>query len=94
MRTTLAQLEKLVEYLNKLTNSPMASYTKTETGYNANIGNYHLDGAYGGHKLVRMVSTGGGITDISTIGFASKSDLYDWIHAYIKGIEDYCNSTK
>lgn len=88
MRITEKHLKGLVDRLNSLTNNPMAPYTvEADKKYNANIGNYHLDGAYGGWALRQMMNTSGGVHDIFNSGFMSKRNLYDMIHAYIKGIE-------
>ena len=61
-KITQKDLEGLCNRLNRMTNSPMEPYTKGEDGkFKANPGNYHLDYAYGGVKLVRMCNDGGGI---------------------------------
>ena len=58
-------LERMVELINALTESPKIPYSKDENGqYQANPGNYHLDFAYGGVRLCRM-SKGGGTFDVS-----------------------------
>jgi len=47
-RITEKQLQAVVDRINRETNSPMASYTRTEAGRSvANVGNYHLYFAYG-----------------------------------------------
>ena len=79
-------LEYLVGRINEITGSPSKPYTKTETGFLANIGNYHLDYAYGGVKLSRMVNPGGGITNISDMGFGTKRELYNWMRAFLAGL--------
>ena len=86
MKITKADLENTVDRINKATGSPTASYTKTEDGYKANPGNYHLNWAYGGCQLVRMCNNGG-ITDI-TQGFDTKANLYYQMRAYLNGILD------
>lgn len=74
--------------LNTLTGSPIEPYTKSPEGkFKANLGNYHIDSAYGGNKLVRMCSIGGGITSISS-GYVSRRELYDIIHAMINFLYD------
>ena len=85
MRITMKQLELLVERLNDLTNSPL-EYTNKETK-KANIGHYHLSGAYGGWILYRTCTDGGGVEDILHCGYVPKKELYNLIHAYIRGIE-------
>lgn len=84
-RITEKQLESMVEYLNKLTGNPVTSYIKHSDGhYTQNVGNYHLDYAYGGVKLCQMLEHG--VSDISS-GYGTKRELWDWIRAYTKGIE-------
>lgn len=81
-------LENLVSHINKRTNSPGAPWTHTkEDKLKANIGNYHLSWAYGGVQLVRMGNKGGGISVISTIGFGTKRELYNWLQAFIRGLD-------
>ncbi len=88
-RITMKDLEGQVNRLNRITNSPMESYTKLPDGkFKANIGNYHLDGAYGGWKLGRICSEGGGVSDILSCGYVSKREIYQLIYSYIRGIEN------
>ena len=71
-RITEKMLESRVNHLNKLTNSPETSYTKSESGqYVANIGNYHLSFAYGGVALERMECAGGSVSGPSGGGASS-----------------------
>jgi hypothetical protein len=87
-RITKSDLTALVSYLNTITNNPADPYTKGDDGtYRANLGNYHLSGAYGGHALHQMANDGGGIRDVLHSGHVPARDLYDRIHAYIRGIE-------
>ena len=91
-RITQKDLEYLVKRINEVTKSPQIPYTRNgkkgnrHTGFTANVDNYHLDYAYGGVKLVRMVNPGGGITEISRDGFGTKRELYNWMQAFIAGI--------
>lgn len=83
-RITQRDLEAATLRLNKLTKSPEQAYAKGPDGkFKANVGAYILDGAYGGWKLARIVSDGGGQTDISSGGFVSKRELYNQIHGMI-----------
>lgn len=86
-RITLQNLEAVVKHINIMTNSPLESYTKKDGKYVANIGNYHLDGAYGGYALRRMVNEDGGISDVLRVGYATKRELYNAMHAFIAGLE-------
>lgn len=87
MRITMNDLNNVVKRINIITNSPIEPYTKKENKYIANIGNYHLDGAYGGWALHRMQTIGGGIEDIINVGHVSKKELYMLMQAYIRGLQ-------
>ena len=86
-RITEKDLEGTVEYLNRLTDSPSTPYTRTGDKLQANIGNYHLSHAYGGVKLHRMVNEGGGVREPISTGYTTKRDLYNQMHAFIRGLE-------
>lgn len=92
-RITNKHLEILVNQLNKLTNSPTAYADKTNE-FKVNIGHYHIDSAYNGHKLVRTINESGGETNITAGGYVSKGQLYKLIDAYISGIESVLNTKK
>lgn len=82
-RITKNQLEAVVTRLNLLTKSPGEPWTRTDR-VRANIGNYHLDYAYGSVALARMVNADGGITMI--FGRGTKRELYNQIQAFIRGL--------
>lgn len=87
-RVNQKQLEAVVARINRITKSPETSYTKIGDKFKANIGNYHLDYAYGGVALHRMVSDGGGITDVLRVGHVPKREILNLMFAYIQGLED------
>lgn len=92
-RITMDDLECVVRRINITTKSPLDAWHKNKDGkLIANIGNYHLDGAYGGWKLVRHISEGGGITEAIHTGFVSKRELYTAMHAYLNGLDDVAGS--
>lgn len=86
-RITQKDLEFLVGRINKATGSPAEPHTQAGRNWTANIGNYHLDYAYGGVKLVRMDSDGGGIREISTNGYGTKRQLHSWMTAFLAGAD-------
>lgn len=86
-RIKLDYLESLVRIINKRTNSPETPWNKEGDKIKANIGNYHLDGAYGGYSLNRMTTEGGGVNDVLSCGHVSKRDLYNRLRAFIDGLE-------
>tara|TARA_R110000744_G_scaffold64675_2_gene133067 strand:- start:366 stop:638 length:273 start_codon:yes stop_codon:yes gene_type:complete len=86
-RITVKDLEGVVSRLNRLTDNPDTTWTRNAEGkLKANIGNYHLSGAYGGYALHQNMSDGRGITDIFN-GHMPKRELYNLIHAYLNGID-------
>ena len=88
-RVTEKDLQAIVDRLNRMMNSPMAPYVKDASGkYTAQIGNYHLDYAYGGVSLRRMVNSSGGESDVLGIGHATKRELQGAMFAYIQGMDD------
>jgi hypothetical protein len=92
-RITEKMLKGSIDYLNKITGQPATPYTKIGDKFTANIGNYHLDCAYGGYQLAQIVTEGGGIRTI-TSGFCPKRELYYQIRAYIEGIEEGSGQSK
>jgi hypothetical protein len=86
-RITVGMLQATVDRINRMTGSPDKPWLIGEDGkHHANIGNYHLDGAYSGYALHRMVNDGGGIEAI-TNGYRPRRELLDMMHAYIRGLE-------
>lgn len=86
-RITEKQLQAVVDRINHATNSPLASYLQINGKLTAQIRNYHLDGAYGGWKLSRMASDGGGTSDVFHSGYCTKRELYDQLHAFLRGLD-------
>jgi hypothetical protein len=86
-RITDKDLKILCDRLNTMTNNPLTPWTKNDSGFVANIGNYHIDGAYGGVQLVQMCSDGGGVRQPLGGGFLTKRELYDRMRAFMTGIE-------
>ena len=82
-RITVAQLQAVIDRLNRLTNSPAAPYVDGK----AQVGCYHLSRAYGGFCLHRMHSEGGGVSSPLSTGHIPARELLNLMHAYINGIE-------
>ena len=77
----------MVDRLNRVTDSPLGYNTNVDGKFNANIGNFHIDSAYGGVSLYRTVSTSGGVSDVFRMGHTTKRELYHCMHALLTGIE-------
>ena len=84
---TKANLEAVVARINQISDSPAEPYGKDENGrFKANIGCYHLAGAYGGWQLQRICNSGGAVNEI-TSGYVSKRELYNQLFVFIAGLE-------
>lgn len=102
-RITDRDLQAVVDRINRITGSPATPYTreldpplsgpalaKGETrpySRRANIGNYHLSGAYGGVALHRMENSGGGVSDVLRVGHVPKRELYGLMQAFIAWLD-------
>lgn len=83
---TIKFLKAQVDRLNIETNNPPAPYVRDGEKFTAQIGNYHLSGAYGGYSLHRMETDGGGMSDVFGCGHITKRDLSARISAMMQGI--------
>lgn len=77
-RITQKHLEVLLKRINAKAGFDNPKYSE--------VGSYTLDWAYGGVKLERFVSTGGGVTSI-TRGFSSKRECHELMHSFLMGME-------
>lgn len=82
-RITNMHLEALAQRINKLTNSP----TEYMTDRKINVGHFHISYAYGGACLQRTCNDGGGVTCPIDQGHVPKRELYEKMHAFIRGLE-------
>lgn len=89
-RIKQADLQRIVDRLNKNTGSPLHPYTKDpSTGkFTAQIGCYHLDYAYGGVALHRMHGESESVTDVLRVGHVPKPELHRLMLAYESGMDD------
>lgn len=87
-RITDKDLQSLCDTINELTGSPKQAYSKGADGkHRANIGNFHISGAYGGVNVHRMSNEGGGINTPLGGGYHTKRELYEKLNAYIGGLQ-------
>lgn len=50
------------------------------------FGTYYVMGAYGGQKLVQIITEGGGVRDVLPhLGYTSKKELANGMRAYLAG---------
>ena len=91
-RITNKHLEAQIKYLNDITGSPETPWARGDDGkLVANVGNYHLSGAYGGVCVHRMENEHGGVSTPITYGHVPKRELHGKLRAYIDGIEHGLN---
>jgi len=82
-RITEKDLAAVVARINRTTGSPSEPYV----GNTEQVGNYHISHAYGGVSLHRMVGTGGGVSDVFGRGHVPKRELYECMHAFLRGFD-------
>ena len=88
-RITEKDLQRLIDSINERTGSPMKPWGKDDVGdMVANIGNYHLSGAYGGVCLHRMHNKGGGVTTPLIPYHVPKRVLYGLLEAFLAGMDE------
>lgn len=86
-RITSKDLKAVVDRINRVTGSPMDAWTRDANGkLRANIGNYHIDSAYSGYGMCRMMNEGGGVTSVLS-GFVPARELYEKMHAFLRGFD-------
>ena len=90
-RITEKMLICLIDLLNIATHSPSDPYRYVEVDgvkkkLVANVGNFHLGGAYGGVSLERMSNEGGGVYLPLGFGHVPKRELWNQIQAMLDGI--------
>ena len=85
-RITIKDLHYVVSLLNDATGAEREPYTRDEQGqFRANVGTFRIDRAYGGFRLERIATEGGGARDISPRGTAR--EVYTFINGMLEGIE-------
>jgi hypothetical protein len=82
-RITDKNLDGLCDVINRVTGSPESPYVDGV----CQIGNYHIGSAYGGVSLQRMSNASGGVTEPLYCGYTTKRDLWNRMHAFLKGLE-------
>ena len=88
MRITEKDLQATCDRINRIMATPHEPYARIEGKLVANVGCYHLNHAYGGVALYQMDNECGGVRDIFG-GHLTKRDLYERMHAFIKGLETW-----
>lgn len=85
-RITRSHLDAKAATINSMTKSPAERSCTVDGKYRANVGNYHISGAYGGYSLHRMVTEGGGASDVFDCGHIPARQLAALMSAYTAGL--------
>mgnify|MGYP003656834191 CR=1 FL=1 len=86
-RIGIKDLEATVDYLNRLTDSPLEPYTRDGDRFRPNPDHYQIGQAYGGVELQRIFNEGGAVSTPLNTGHIPKRQLAEILGAYIRGIE-------
>ena len=87
-RITEAMLETKCTIINEMMGTPTESWTYGINGSygKSNVGNFHIDRAYGGVRLDQMTNESGGIRVVLDTGYTTKRDLMNRMESFIDGI--------
>jgi hypothetical protein len=86
-RIGIKDLEAKVDYLNRLTDSPLEPYTRDGDRFRSNPDHYQIGQAYGGVELQRIFNEGGAVSTPLNTGHIPKRQLAEILSAFINGIE-------
>ena len=87
-RITRSFLEAKARTINIMRGAPVEPYRTVDGKAVANKGNYHISGSYGGYCLHRMVTEGGGVSDVFSCGHTPARELAGLMSAYTAGLYD------
>lgn len=94
MSIKISDLENLVERINDASGNTHTTWERDGAGVlKSNIGNYHLDGAYGGWALHQIMNESGGVHDIFH-GHYTKKELHSKMQAFLLGMRQAEESIK
>jgi hypothetical protein len=88
-RITLKDLDMACARLNRLTGSPLKYSKPFKKGvpFRSNVGNFHIEQAFGGVGLNRVVNSSGGVACPLGDDLFTKRELLGQINAFAVGIE-------
>lgn len=86
-RITDKNLEALARLINEKLGKPIEPWAKDKTGaIRSSVGCYHLEWAYGGVTLSRIVNESGAVSRVFS-GYETKRTLYEKMSAFLLGLE-------
>ena len=87
-RITRAHLDAKAATISSMMGAPAEPYRTVNGKAVANVGNYHISGAYGGYCLHRMCNESGGVSDVFNCGHIPARQLAALMSAYTAGLYD------
>lgn len=87
-RITRSFIEAKAATINSMRGAPAEPYRTVNGKAVANVGNYHISGAYGGYCLHRMCNESGGVSDVFSCGHIPARQLAALMSAYTAGLYD------
>lgn len=87
-RITRAHLDAKAATINSMMGAPAEPYRTVNGKAVANVGNYHISGAYGDYCLHRMCNESGGVSDVFNCGHIPARQLAALMSAYTAGLYD------
>ena len=84
-RISKAELDALVQRINELKNKHPLPYDVDKREWL--VGSVYIQGAYGGFALEEVATPSGGTRNVFG-GYRPKRELYQLMHAYLKGYTD------
>jgi len=85
-RINKSDLESLVKRINEKTGNSVERFKKVDGKHRSIPGHYYISGAYGGVELLQLCSEGGAVSSISHDGHDTKRKLYDFMRAFLDGL--------
>jgi hypothetical protein len=85
-RITKKLLVSRIDTINSILGMPETPYNRTNEGFAANIGNFHLSQAYGGYCVHRMCNENGGVSTPIWHGHIPAREAYERLSAFIAGL--------
>ena len=86
-RITRKHIEATCAAINRELGTPETPYTeKAGGGLKANVGNYHVSGAYGGYCIHRMSNESGGVSTPIMYGHIPARQCNDQARAFLAGL--------
>lgn len=86
MGVNKSMLQKKIDLINEMTNSPAEYAKKTDQGIRCNVGHFHLSQAYGGYCLQRTMNENGGCETPIGLGHIKGKEICNQLNGFIAAL--------